>query len=105
MTKYNARRVQLDGHTFDSAAEARRYNELRLLELGGAIREIEVHPTWRIVVNGQHICRYSADFAYLDTATGARRVEDVKGVKTPVYRLKKRLMAAVHGIDVVEVAA
>src|SRR3990167_6691075 len=101
MTKYHARRTEVDGITFDSLAEARRYGELKLLQAAGEIGHILVHPHWDIVVNGAKVCRYEADFEYTDTRhDGKKTVEDVNGVKTPIYRLKKKLMAAVHGIEI-----
>jgi len=103
MSKYNARRTEVDGIKFDSLAEARRYGELKLLHAAGEIGQVHDHPFWDIVVNGVKICRYEADFQY--TENGKLVVEDVKGVKTPMYRLKKKLMKAVHGIEIVEVEA
>src|SRR5262245_26691204 len=98
--------VNEDGHVFDSLAERRRYRELRLLERGGAIVDLRVHPPYDIVVNGRHICRYIADFSYSDEA-GRLRVEDVKAPpsRTPQYHLKRKLMLACLGIRVEEVKA
>jgi hypothetical protein len=101
MTKYHARKVVIDGFTFDSQAEGRRYSELLLLCKAGEITNLVPHPVYPLVVNGQKIGAYIADFTYL-TGTG-RVVEDVKGVKTPVYRLKRKLVKALYGIDIVEV--
>lgn len=86
---------------FASRREARRYTELALLEKAGQIRALEKQPKFYIKINGHDVCTYTADFAYFD---GERRiVEDAKGFRTPVYRLKKKLMKAVFGIDVQEV--
>ena len=104
MSKYNARRTTVDGITFASAAEARRYSELKLLERAGSISKVECQPVYKIVVNDLLICRYIGDFLYHEKETGKHVLEDVKGVKTPVYRLKKKLMMAVYGIDIQEVA-
>ena len=104
--KYRNVKTVVDGITFDSAKEARRYGELKLLERSGRISGLEVQPAFRIVVNDCLICTYKADFRYVtDTphASGVVVTEDVKGLQTPVYRLKKKLMLAVHGISVVEV--
>ena len=99
--KYGNRRTEVDGITFDSAKEARRYQALKLLEAAGKISELKVHPHWFCVVNGVLVCKYVADFSYLD---GERWFvcEDVKGIRTPVYRLKRALMAACHGIIILE---
>ena len=102
MTKYHAKKTSIDGYTFDSLAEANRYQQLKLLKQAGEIDELAVHPSFDIVVNGCKVCKYIADFYYFDHQKGEHIVEDVKGVKTAVYRLKKKLMKAVHGIDIYE---
>jgi len=98
--KYNAKKVRLDGLTFDSKAEARRYQELKLLEQAGEISDLEIHPRYEIIINGVKVCNYIADFRYM--SDGEQVVEDVKGVKTAVYRLKNKLMLAVHNIEILE---
>lgn len=103
--KYGARRTEVDGITFASAMESRRYGELRLAEMAGEIRDLELQPRYPLRVNGQLICTYVADFRYLDVRTGRIVVEDVKGKPTPVYRLKAKLMRAVHNISVLETTA
>jgi hypothetical protein len=105
VSKYNNRRVTLDGHTFDSVAERRRYQELCLLRAAGELTGLVTHPRFPLVVNGVPIATYEADFGYTETATGRAVVEDVKGVRTDVYRIKCRLMRACYGIEVKEVAA
>ena len=107
-SKYNAHPVEIDGHRFASRAEARRYEELRLLERAGEIRDLVVHPSFELVVGGQRVGAYVADFAWRGPEPLAELVvEDVKSpaTRTPVYRLKRKLMLAVHGIEVVEVRA
>ena len=106
--KFRNRPTEIDGHKFDSQAEGRRYEELRLLELAGEISDLRVHPKWDLVVNGALICRYTADFCYLPKGPGDYVIEDVKGgqaTKTAVYKIKKKLMLALVGLDVVEVQA
>lgn len=105
MSKYNNRRVTVEGHAFDSLAEARRYQELCLLHVAGEITGLVIHPRFPLVVNGVPIATYEADFGYTETATGRAVVEDVKGVRTDVYRIKCKLMRACYGIEVKEVAA
>lgn len=103
--KYRNVKTVVDGITFASAKEARRYGELKLLEKSGRISGLELQPSFRLHVNNCLICTYKADFRYVidaPYASGQVVVEDVKGMKTPVYRLKKKLMLAVHGISVVE---
>lgn len=102
MNKYRAVKTTIDGIKFDSKAEGRRYAELKLLERAGEIRQLELQPRYSIVINGRHICNYHADFRYFTAEQSI--VEDVKGVRTPVYRLKKKLVEAVYpGIKIVEV--
>ena len=103
MSKYRNKRVTLDGYRFDSQAEARRYQELRLLHQAGEIEELLVHPKFKLVVNGVLICTYTADFQYREN--GEKVVEDVKSKPTITYsyKLKKKLMKAVYGLDVTEV--
>ena len=103
--KYRNVKIVVDGITFDSAKEARRYSELKLLERAGQITGLEIQPSFRLVVNNCLICTYKADFRYaMDTphVRGLVVVEDVKGMKTPVYRLKKKLMLAIHGVEILE---
>lgn len=102
MNKYGARKVEVDGYKFDSAAEASYYGHLKLLESQGQIRALEVHPAWNLTVNGHKIGRYTADFAYINDR-GECEVCDVKGVATEAYRLRKKLMQAIHGIKVIEI--
>lgn len=103
-SKFGAKKVEFGGITFDSRAEFRRYQELRLLLSAGEISEIEVHPDYDVVINGVKVCRYKADFRYREY--GKLVVEDVKSKGTRLerdWRLKKRLIEAVHGIEIKEV--
>lgn len=100
--KYGAIATEVDGIRFDSIAEATRYAELRHLLDAGEIVSLEIQPEFPLIVNGVTIGAYRGDFAYRDHR-GDRVIEDVKGVRTPVYRLKKMLLKALYGIDVVEV--
>jgi hypothetical protein len=101
--KYRARRTTVDNVVFHSAKEARRYIELKALEQGGVITKLQLQPKYPLVVNGLRIATYVADFVFIDDQ-GQTVVEDVKseGTKTPVYRLKKKIMKALYNIDVVE---
>lgn len=90
----------VDGIVFHSKKEATRYSELKLLHEFGKITNLELQPRWNIVIGDQKICTYVADFSYEER--GEFVVEDAKGVKTPVYLLKKKLMKAVHNIDIRE---
>lgn len=104
-SKYNAKRVSIDGITFASKREGSRYAELKLLERIGEIVELECQPRYPLTLNGVKLATYVADFRYRDVASGEIVVEDVKSKPTitDVYRLKKKLMLALHGISLKEV--
>lgn len=97
----NARKIKTAEGTFDSEAELRRWNELKLLRDAGAIQNLRNHVPFAIVVNGVKICDYEADFVY--TENGQQVVEDVKGHVTDVYKLKRKMMRAVFGVAVREI--
>lgn len=102
--KYNAQKTIIDGIVFDSKKEGQRYRDLKVLERTKEITELELQPEFPIVVNETKVCKYIADFRY--KKDGETIVEDVKSEMTrklPVYRLKKKLVKAVHGIDIEEV--
>lgn len=101
--KYRAQPVVIDGQRFASKREGARWCELRLLERAGEIDQLQTQVSFPCVVEGVKVCSYIADFVYRRLPTGDRVVEDAKGMKTPVYRLKKKLVKACLGIDVHEV--
>lgn len=90
------------GVMHQSTLEARRCDELHLMQQGGLIRDLEAHPQprWSLDVNGVHVCHYLGDFRYFDNERGEVVVEDTKGIQTDVFRMKAKLMLACHGIDV-----
>lgn len=90
--------------TFDSKREASHYGDLLLRERIGEIEALELQPRYPVVVAGKKICVYVADFRYLDRLTGATVVEDVKGVRTAIYRIKKKLVEALYDVEIVEIA-
>jgi len=102
--KYRNQPITIDGLRFDSQAEARRWQQLKLLERAGVILELQRQVTFPIAWNGIKICSYRADFVYRETATGEQVIEDVKGMLTPEYRIKAKLMAA-QGLPIREVKA
>lgn len=104
MNKYRNKKTVVDNITFDSKKEAARYQELRLLERAKEIHNLELQPAFAVVVNNVKVCTYKADFKYwVDGVNGRYIVEDVKGIKTPVYQLKKKLVKAIHGIEIQEI--
>lgn len=98
--KYNAKKVVIDGIEFDSTWEGKRYSQIKILEKSGEVKDLKLQVPFRLEVNDSLICTYIADFVYLED--GKQVVEDAKGVKTPEYLLKKKLMKAIHGIEIRE---
>lgn len=104
-SKYGNKWCKYDGINFQSKAEARRYGQLKLLLTAGQIGSLKMQARYPLEVSGELICTYVADFRYMDHQTGKPVVEDVKGHRTDVYKLKKKLMKAIYGIDIVEIKA
>jgi hypothetical protein len=107
--KYKNSIVVIDGIRFDSQKEAARWEKLRSLEKIGVINNLQRQVKYILIPsqrdqNGKVIarqCSYYADFVYLQD--GKIVVEDTKGVKTPEYIIKRKLMLYVHGIKISEV--
>lgn len=102
--KYGNTKVEIDGMPFDSKREAARWRELRLLERAGEINDLRRQVRYELVpkLPGERPVDYIADFVYRDK-NGNEVVEDVKGVRTPVYVIKRKLMLWRHGIRIREV--
>jgi hypothetical protein len=101
--KYHAVATLVDGLRFDSKVEAGRYGELCLLQRAGVIRNLTIHRRYPLEVNGVLAATYEADFVYERDEISV--VEDVKSTptRTREYRIKKKLMKAIHGLDIREV--
>lgn len=97
MSKYGSKKTVIDGITFDSKREADRYYELKLLEIAGKIKDLKLQHQFVLQPpfkkNGKTIraITYIADFTYFDLEKMKNVVEDVKGYKTDVYSLKKKM--------------
>jgi hypothetical protein len=124
--KYRAKRTEVDGIKFASQKEARRYQELKLLERAGDIRNLKLQPRYALCplvieradvrdvnlgtasVRRCPVSNYVADFEYEQSDRGyggvkwTLVVEDSKGMKTDVYRLKKRWFEAQYGVAIRE---
>lgn len=108
--KYRNEPTVVAGQRFDSKAEAHRYLDLRQLQGQGVITELRRQVIFELVPGVRLLgakratpaLRFVADFTYTVTKTGLQVVEDVKGMRTPVYRIKRHLMKALLGIDVLE---
>lgn len=125
--KYNNRKIIVDGITFDSKKEAKRYKELKMLEKAGIIRDLkrqvkyvlipaQYGRTDEVYIKGnnkgkqkkgrliERECAYYADFVYMQN--GNTIVEDVKGYRNGqaynLFVIKRKLMLYVHGVIVKE---
>lgn len=105
-SKYHAKKTTVDGVTFDSRREADRYLVLKGLEEAGAIGNLRRQVRYELVpgfdVDGRHYrpVYYVADFVYVED--GKEVVEDVKGMRTDVYKLKSKLFARRYGMSIKE---
>lgn len=102
--KFRNQPTVVDGITFASKKEARRWGDLCLLERAGRITDLKAHPAFPLDVNGYPVCRYVADASYVEN--GVLVVEDTKSEitrKHPVYRLKNKLFRALMGFPIREV--
>lgn len=103
--KYSNKKVVTEsGIKYDSKREAKRGAELELLEKIGAISNLERQKKFEIIPkqDGERACTYVADFVYLDEH-GNMVIEDVKGMRTPEYIIKRKLMKWGRGITITEV--
>ena len=103
--KYNARRITVDGITYDSKREAHICEELKILERAGDIEGLVIHPCYEITVNDEFICGFTADAAFYDKRglEPRHRVIDVKSdatAKRRDFKLICKLMKAVNGIEI-----
>jgi hypothetical protein len=106
-SKYNAKKTLFDGVMYDSKAEAQFASILKIAMKATDVNErvilIERQHVYEIVANGKYIAKYISDFR-VTYANGIVKVYDVKGMVTPLYRLKKKLVEAIHGIKIIEVS-
>ena len=106
-SKYHARKVSVDGITFDSKKEARRWSELKLMESAGIITDLQRQVTFQLLPSQkgegrtERPAKYVADFVYQEN--GKTVVEDTKGMKTRDYILKRKLVLWLYGICIREV--
>lgn len=122
--KYNNHKVKIDGEVFDSKREARRYSELKLLQLAGKITNLERQVKYVLIPaqydiqerygkRGQRLkdgkvllekeCAYIADFKYIDVESGELVIEDTKGMRTKDYIIKRKLMLSIYDIRIKEI--
>lgn len=101
--KYGNRKTVVDGKEFDSKAEAERYKELRLMEKADIIKDLVLQPEFllqdkfRYKGKTERAVKYIADFKYFDVKKSVYVVEDVKGVETEVFKIKRKLFLKQYG--------
>lgn len=100
--KFKNIRTEKDGQKFDSKWEAERFEQLKLLEAAGEIRDLRPQVPFPLLVGEELIGAYVADAVYV-TSDGKKVVEDAKGCKTPLYRWKAKHFRAQYGFAITEV--
>lgn len=106
--KYHNKKVQYDEMTFDSKKEYSYYLKYKLMEQSGEIKDLKMQvpftliETFKLQDKTYRKTVYKADFTFVDKE-GKYHVIDVKGMRTDVYKLKKKLMAWKYGIEIEEV--
>ena len=101
--KSTARAVVTDEGRFASRKEYADWCALKLQEKAGYITHLQRQVRFPLTINDQLICTFVADAVFFDRASNKRVVADSKGVLTPVYKLKKKLMKALLNIEVIEI--
>lgn len=110
MSKYHSRKAIIDNITFDSQAEARYYRQLKMLKMSGEVIDFELQPTYILQEGYKRGKRkvqpitYKADFLVI-YRDGRQEIVDVKGAKTEVYKIKKKLFEYKYpDLEITEVA-
>lgn len=104
-SKYRNKIMYSGTERFDSKKEFNRWLELKQLQDEGKVRDLKRQVKFGFEVNCEHICNYIADFVYEKKNTSyqwEKVVEDVKGFRTDVYKIKKKIMKAIYGISILE---
>ena len=108
MNKYHNKKIIYNGIIFDSIKEKNRYMILKLYERSGVIKELELQKSFELLpkftINGKKVraTKYICDFYYYDNNRKKYVVEDVKGIKTDVYKLKKKMFEYKYKIEIEE---
>jgi hypothetical protein len=101
-SKYNNKKTKVGGITFDSKKEADRYVFLAHRATNGDVLDLHLQVPFIFALEGKKMFTYKADFVYFDTITNKTVIEDVKGMRTPLYKLKKKLIENQHKITITE---
>ena len=108
LNKYHNTKIIIDGIKFDSKKEGNRYKELKLLEKAGIIDNLklqvpfEVQPSFKYKNKTIRAITYKADFVYFNNEKNKMIIEDTKGMKTEVYKLKRKMMMY-QGYEIIEI--
>jgi hypothetical protein len=101
LNKYGAKQSMIDGHTFHSRAEARYYQVLKYRQMLGEVTDVKLQEPFTVLgPKGQVVTTYRSDFTFWDNVEKRKRIIDVKGVQTPYFKLKKRVVEAFLGITI-----
>ena len=109
MSKYNSNKMVVDRIIFDSKKEAMYYLHLRTLLKQGKIKDLELQKEYvlqdKFKINNKTVRKitYKADFTYFSMIDNKLHIVDVKGFKTEIYKLKKKLFEYKYGIEIEEV--
>lgn len=109
MNKYHNKKVICDGITFDSIKEKKRYIELKLLERAGVIKDLKLQYEFELqpafILNKKKIRKisYIADFYYFDNKLNDYVIEDTKGMRTEVYKIKKKMFQYRYKKEIYEI--
>lgn len=109
VSKYHNKKVIYDGITFDSIKEKNRYIELKLLEKAGLIKDLKLQYEFELqpafILNKKKIRKisYIADFYYFDNKENDYVVEDTKGMRTEVYKIKKKMFEYKYKKEIKEI--
>lgn len=107
VSKYRAKKTEYNGEIYDSKAEARfamllDFAKRERKDMSIKVVDVKRQFKYRVHVEGVHICTYKLDFL-VTYANGTTKHFDVKGYRTPVYKLKKKLVEAIYKIKIIEV--
>lgn len=100
-----AQKINTPDGKFDSKAEYERWCDLKLLQLGGKIFNLRRQVAYPIEINGIHVCVWIADYVYTDFQTGKEVAEDLKGISTDVFKLKRKMVEAYYGFKILVTSA
>lgn len=104
-SKYGNIKTEYNGRKFDSKSEANHAIVLDTMKRAKIpsqrVLDVQYQYKFPVTVSEKHICNYIADF-YVTFADGHTEIQDVKGMRTPVYKLKKKLVEALYGQPIIE---